>query len=259
MTGTPPVPTVLVIDDEPQMRRTLDTNLRARGYNVALAADGASALTIAGRVRPDVVILDLGLPDIDGLEVLDGLRGWSAVPIIVLSARDNEKAKVAALNAGADDFVAKPFGIDELVARLRAAMRRTTSGQVDEAVIETPDFSIDLANKMVLDRTGASVHLTRKQWQIVEMLSRNAGRLITYPQLLRQVWGPGYETETNYTRVFMAQIRQKLEPDPTQPRYFLTETGTGFRFVVPTSSDLQRTSNTTDTPSCELPPISRTP
>src|SRR5471030_3211573 len=137
MTGTPPVPTVLVIDDEPQMRRTLDTNLRARGYNVALAADGASALTIAGRVRPDVVILDLGLPDIDGLEVLDGLRGWSAVPIIVLSARDNEKAKVAALNAGADDFVAKPFGIDELVARLRAAMRRTTSGQVDEAVIET--------------------------------------------------------------------------------------------------------------------------
>jgi two-component system KDP operon response regulator KdpE len=239
------MPTVLVIDDEQQIRRTLEINLQARGYDVALAADGRSALTIAARVKPDVVILDLGLPDLDGLEVLQGLRGWSAVPIIVLSARDNEKDKVAALDAGADDYVAKPFGIDELVARLRAAMRRIASGQVDEAAIETPDFSIDLANKTILDRTGASVHLTRTQWRIVEILSRNAGRLITYPQLLREVWGPGYETETNYTRVFMAQIRQNLEPDPTRPRYFLTETGTGFRFVVPRSSEVATTSNTT--------------
>jgi two-component system KDP operon response regulator KdpE len=239
------MPTVLVIDDEQQIRRTLEINLQARGYAVALAPDGGSALTIAARVKPDVVILDLGLPDLDGLEVLEGLRGWSEVPIIVLSARDNEKDKVAALDAGADDYVAKPFGIDELVARLRAAMRRTPSGPADEAVIETPDFTINLANKDICDRSGASVHLTRTQWRIVELLTRNAGRLITYPHLLTEVWGPGYEAETNYTRVFMAQIRQKLEPDPTRPRYFLTETGTGFRFVMPSSSEVSGTSATT--------------
>ncbi len=161
----------------------------------------------------------------------------------MLSARDNEKDKVAALDAGADDYVAKPFGIDELVARLRAALRRTTSGQVDIAVVETPDFTIDLTKKAIWDRSGASVHLTRTQWRIVELLVRNAGRLITYPNLLTEVWGPGYEQETNYTRVFMAQIRQKLEPDPTRPRYFLTETGTGFRFVAPSSSEPSESSN----------------
>ena len=191
------------------------------------------------------MILDLGLPDLDGLEVLEGLRGWSEVPIIVLSARDNERDKVAALDAGADDYVAKPFGIDELVARLRAAMRRIPSGQVDEAVIDTPDFTIDLANKVVRDRSGVSVHLTRTQWRIVELLTRNAGRLITYPHLLTEVWGPGYEEETNYTRVFMAQIRQKLEPDPTRPRYFLTETGTGFRFVIPSPTEAADAPSTT--------------
>ncbi len=254
------MPTVLVIDDEQQIRRTLEINLQARGYDVALAATGATALTIAARVKPDVVILDLGLPDLDGLEVLEGLRGWSAVPIIVLSARDNERDKVAALDAGADDYVAKPFGIDELVARLRAAMRRTASDQPGEAVIETPDFTIDLANKTILDPTGASVHLTRTQWRIVETLSRNAGRLITYPQLLREVWGPGYESETNYTRVFMAQIRQKLEPDPTRPRYFLTEAGTGFRFVVPRSSDVVGAPETaSDAPDSGAAPSSKTP
>ncbi len=241
MTDTPPTPTVLVIDDEHQIRRTLELNLRARGYDVALAADGGSALTTAARVKPDVVILDLGLPDLDGIDVLEGLRGWSEIPIIVLSARDNEKDKVAALDAGADDYVAKPFGIDELVARLRAAMRRTSYSQPDEAVIETPAFTIDLANKVVRNPSGESVHLTRTQWRIVELLSRNVGRLITYPHLLTEVWGPGYEGETNYTRVFMAQIRQKLEPDPTRPRYFLTETGTGFRFVIPSPSEVAET------------------
>jgi len=231
------MPTVLVIDDEHQIRRTLDVNLQARGYDVALAADGTTALTTAARVKPDVVILDLGLPDIDGIEVLHGLRGWSSVPVVVLSAREDERGKVAALDAGADDYVTKPFGIDELVARLRAALRRSTNPAEDEMVVVTPDFTIDLGNKTVTIAAGESVHLTRTQWRIVEELSRNAGRLVTHPQLLRAVWGPQYVDETNYVRVFMAQIRQKLEPEPSQPRYFITETGMGFRFVVPTTSD----------------------
>jgi two-component system, OmpR family, KDP operon response regulator KdpE len=230
------VPTVLVVDDEEQIRRTLAINLQARGYDVSLAPDGVTALTLAARARPDVVILDLGLPDVDGLEVLHGIRGWSSVPIVVLSAREDETDKVAALDAGADDYVSKPFGIDELLARLRAAIRRSSaSSDAEDALIETPDFTVDLGTKTVT-RDGESVHLTRTQWRIVEVLSRNAGRLITHPQLLREVWGPEYETETNYARVFMAQIRQKLEPEPTQPRYFITETGMGFRFVVPSST-----------------------
>jgi two-component system KDP operon response regulator KdpE len=231
------MPTVLVIDDEHQIRRTLDVNLQARGYDVALAADGTTALTTAARVKPDVVILDLGLPDIDGIEVLHGLRGWSSVPVVVLSAREDERGKVAALDAGADDYVTKPFGIDELVARLRAALRRSTNPAQDEVVVVTPDFTIDLGNKTVTTAAGESVHLTRIQWRIVEVLSRNAGRLVTHPQLLRAVWGPQYVDETNYVRVFMAQIRQKLEPEPSQPRYFITETGMGFRFLVPAASD----------------------
>jgi two-component system KDP operon response regulator KdpE len=231
------VPTVLVVDDEDQIRRTLAINLQARGYDVSLAPDGVTALTLAARARPDVVILDLGLPDVDGLEVLQGIRGWSSVPIVVLSAREDETDKVAALDAGADDYVSKPFGIDELLARLRAAIRRSASASDDEdAVVETPDFKIDLSTKTVVDARGESIHLTRTQWRIVEVLSRNAGRLVTHPQLLREVWGPAYETETNYARVFMAQIRAKLEPDPTQPRYFITETGMGFRLVVPSST-----------------------
>ena len=237
------MPRVLVIDDEAQIRRTLAVNLQARGYDVDLAADGASALTVAAKTRPDVVILDLGLPDLDGIEVLHGLRGWSSVPIVVLSARENEQAKVAALDAGADDYVAKPFGIDELLARLRAALRRSAPSPPDEAVVETPDFTIDLAHKTVT-RDGAPVHLTRTQWRIVEVLSRNAGRLVTHPQLLREVWGPEYETETNYARVFMAQIRQKLEPEPTRPRYFITETGMGFRFLVPPPAEAPVTEQT---------------
>ncbi len=219
---------VLVVDDEPQILRALSINLRARGYEVDLAATGEQALQLAARDHPDVVVLDLGLPGMDGIEVIDGLRGWSAVPIIVLSVRDREADKVAALDAGADDYVTKPFGMDELLARMRAALRRTTP--VDEpVVVETDGFTIDLAAKRAI-RDGVDVHLTATEWQIVEILVRNAGRLVTQRQLLQDVWGPKYETETHYLRVYMGQIRHKLEPVPSEPRYFLTAARMGYRF-----------------------------
>jgi two-component system KDP operon response regulator KdpE len=219
---------VLVVDDEPQIRRALGINLRARGYDVDLAPDGEQALDAAAHHHPDVVVLDLGLPGIDGVEVIRGLRGWSQVPIVVLSVRDAEGDKVAALDAGADDYVTKPFGMDELLARLRAALRRTTPAE-EEAVVETPDFTIDLAAKKVR-RDGDEVRLTPTEWQLVEVLVRNRGRLIAQRQLLQEVWGPQYHDETNYLRVFMAQVRRKLEPEPGSPRYFITEPGMGYRF-----------------------------
>jgi two-component system KDP operon response regulator KdpE len=219
---------VLVVDDEPQIRRALATNLRARDYDVELAETGEAALTIAARKRPEVVILDLGLPGIDGVEVIRGLRGWTSVPIIVLSVREAEQDKVAALDAGADDYVTKPFGMDELLARLRAALRRTAPGE-EEAVVATDDFSVDLAVKRVTTADG-EVRLTPTEWHIVEVLVRNAGKLVTQRQLLQEVWGPQYETETNYLRVYLAQIRAKLEPDPARPRYFITEARMGYRF-----------------------------
>src|SRR4249919_414628 len=220
---------VLVVDDEPQILRALGINLRARGYDVDLAPDGEKALELAARHHPDVVILDLGLPGIDGIEVVRGLRGWSQVPILVLSARGGEAAKVAALDAGADDYVTKPFGMDELLARLRAALRRAAPSE-EEAVVVTPDFTIDLAAKRVLDAGGEELRLTPTEWHIVEVLVRHAGKLVAQKQLLQEVWGPAYETETNYLRVFMAQVRRKLEPEPGHPRYFLTEPGMGYRF-----------------------------
>jgi two-component system, OmpR family, KDP operon response regulator KdpE len=219
---------VLVVDDEPQIRRALGINLRARGYDVDLAPDGERALDVAARHHPDVVVLDLGLPGIDGVEVIRGLRGWSQVPIVVLSVRDAEGDKVAALDAGADDYVTKPFGMDELLARLRAALRRTIPAE-EEAVVETPDFTIDLAAKKVR-RDGDEVRLTPTEWQLVEVLVRNRGRLVAQRQLLQEVWGPQYHDETNYLRVFMAQVRRKLEPEPGSPRYFITEPGMGYRF-----------------------------
>jgi two-component system KDP operon response regulator KdpE len=219
---------VLVVDDEPQIRRALGINLRSRGYDVDLAADGEQALTLAARKHPDVVVLDLGLPAMDGVEVIRGLRGWSHVPIVVLSVRDAEAEKVAALDAGADDYVTKPFGMDELVARLRAALRRTTPAE-EEALVETPDFTIDLASKKVR-RDGDEVRLTPTEWHVVEVLVRNRGRLVSQTQLLQEVWGPQYHDETNYLRVFMAQVRRKLEPEPGRPRYFITEPGMGYRF-----------------------------
>ena len=221
---------VLVVDDEPQILRALAANLRARGYAVDLAGTGEAALTLAQRHRPDAVILDLGLPGMDGLEVIEGLRGWTDIPIVVLSVREREADKVAALDAGADDFVTKPFGMGELLARVRAALRRAAPADA-EALVETPDFSVDLAAKRVTDATGADVRLTPTEWAIVELLVRNPGKLVSQQQLLHEVWGPQYSTETNYLRVYLAQIRRKLEPDPARPRYFVTEPRMGYRFV----------------------------
>ena len=220
---------VVVIDDEDAICRALRINLTARDYEVATAADGAAGLAAIARERPDVVILDLGLPDMDGVDVINGVRGWTATPIIVLSAREQEAAKVAALDAGADDYVTKPFGMDELLARLRAAVRRSASAD-DAPTISTEHFSIDLAAKKVRRADGTDVRLTPTEWQLLEILARNRGRLVTQRQLLHDVWGPAYDTETNYLRVYIAQLRRKLEPDPTKPRHLLTEPGMGYRF-----------------------------
>jgi two-component system KDP operon response regulator KdpE len=232
VTAPGPSTRVLVVDDEPQIRRALGVNLRARGYQVDLAETGEQALELAARHHPDVVVLDLGLPGIDGVEVIKGLRGWSSVPVIVLSVRESERDKVAALDAGADDYVTKPFGMDELLARLRAALRRAAPAD-EEAVVVTPDFTIDLSVKRVTNADGEEIRLTPTEWHIVEVLVRHRGKLVAQKQLLQEVWGPAYETETNYLRVFMAQVRRKLEPEPGQPRYFFTEPGMGYRFEVP--------------------------
>jgi two-component system KDP operon response regulator KdpE len=221
---------VLVVEDEPGLGRALAINLRARDYAVVVAGDGRSALTAASREPPDVVILDLGLPDIDGVEVIEGLRAWSEAPIIVLSARADERDKVNALDAGADDYVTKPFGMDELLARLRAALRRR-GGDGDAPIVRTASFAVDLAAKQVVDADGDPIRLTPTEWHVLELLVRNEGRLVGQRQLLKEVWGPQYETETNYLRVYLAQLRRKLEPDPATPRYLITEPGLGYRFV----------------------------
>jgi two-component system KDP operon response regulator KdpE len=222
---------VLVVEDEPGLRRALAINLRARQYEVAVAADGASALAAASRQPPDVVVLDLGLPDMDGTEVIAGLRGWSRAPIIVLSARAGEPDKVVSLDAGADDYVTKPFGMDELLARLRAALRRSATAE-DEPVVATEAFTVDLAAKTVKDRSGEPVRLTPTEWHLLEVLVRNQGKLVAHRQLLNEVWGPRYETENHYLRVYVAQLRRKLEADPSRPRHLITEPGIGYRFVV---------------------------
>jgi len=222
---------VLAVDDEPQLLRALITNLRARGYEVDAATTGEIALEMAARHHPDVVVLDLGLPTLSGIDVIRGLRGWSDVPIIVLSARDAERDKIAALDAGADDYVTKPFGMGELLARVRAALRRSAPA-TEAAVVLTDAFTIDLAAKRVTNGDG-EVRLTPTEWHLVEVLVRNAGKLVTQGALLREVWGPEYGTETNYLRVYMAHIRRKLEPDPAHPRFFITEPGMGYRFEDP--------------------------
>jgi two-component system KDP operon response regulator KdpE len=219
---------VLVVDDEPPILRALKINLTARQYEVSTAADGVSGLAAMARDRPDVLILDLGLPDMDGTDVIRGVRGWTSTPIIVLSAWGQESQKVAALDAGADDYVTKPFGMNELLARLRAAVRRASPAP-DEPVVTTGEYTVDLASKVVT-RAGADVRLTPTEWQLLEVLVRNAGRLVTQRQLLAEVWGPGYQTEANYLRVYVANLRRKLEPDPSAPRYLLTEPGMGYRF-----------------------------
>jgi two-component system KDP operon response regulator KdpE len=224
-------PRVLVVDDEAPILRALVANLRARGYQPDAAPTGEDALRLAAKHHPDAVVLDLGLPGMTGIEVIRGLRGWSRVPIIILSARGAERDKVAALDAGADDYVTKPFGMDELFARLRAALRRVAPSE-EVAVITTPDFTVDLAAKTVR-RDGGELRLTPTEWGIVELLVRNRDKLVSQRQLLQEVWGPQYGDETNYLRVHMAHIRRKLEPEQGRPRYFLTEPGMGYRFHIP--------------------------
>ncbi|MDI9914496.1 response regulator [Rhodococcus sp. IEGM 1379] len=223
---------ILVVDDEPQILRALRINLSVRGYDVVTASTGAGALRAAAERPPDVVVLDLGLPDMDGTEVLAGLRGWCTAPVIVLSARTDSADKVEALDAGADDYVTKPFGMDEFLARVRAAARRGTSAtDTSEPSVATASFTVDLAAKTV-SRGGEQVHLTPTEWGMLEMLVRNRGKLVGQKELLREVWGPAYDTETHYLRVYLAQLRRKLEDDPAHPKHLITEAGMGYRFVI---------------------------
>jgi two-component system, OmpR family, KDP operon response regulator KdpE len=222
---------VLVVDDERPLLRALGVHLRARGYEADLVETGEAAVARGATGHHDAAIVDLGLPGIDGIEVVNGLRGWTSIPIIVLSARHEHTQKVEALDAGADDYVTKPFNMEELLARLRAALRRGSPDPQPVAVVETPDFRIDLVSKSATDAAGADIRLTPTQWHLLEILVRNPGRLVSQRQLLQEVWGPTYVDQTNYLRQFMAQLRRKLEPDPARPRYFLTEPGMGVRFA----------------------------
>lgn len=221
---------ILVVDDEPQILRALRINLRARGYDVAVADSGAAALKAAAGHPPDLVVLDLGLPDLDGTEVIRGLRGWTAVPIIVLSGRAGSEDKVAALDAGADDYVTKPFGVDELLARIRAVTRRLVPTTPGVPALRIGRHTVDLADRSVTGDDGVEVKLTPTQWAMLEKLLRNPGKLVSQRQLLHDVWGPGYEQETNYLRQYMAQLRRKLEDDPARPRHLITEPGMGYRY-----------------------------
>ncbi|HLM05418.1 MAG TPA: response regulator [Blastococcus sp.] len=221
--------TVLVVDDDPALVRALTINLRARGYEVHAADTGAGALRLAAAHRPDAVVLDLGLPDLDGNEVIAGLRGWTDVPILVLSAREQSREKVAALDAGADDYVVKPFGMDELLARLRAAIRRGSAAPAEPTVV-TETFTIDLGAGRVTAADGSDIRLTPTEWHLLEVLARNPGRVVDHARLLTEVWGPTYRDQTNYLRVYMATLRRKLEPDAAAPQHLLTESGRGYRF-----------------------------
>ncbi|MCL1868907.1 MAG: response regulator transcription factor [Promicromonosporaceae bacterium] len=221
---------VLVVDDDAPLARALAINLRAHGWEVAVAHTGAEALDVASSAKHDVVVLDLGLPDIPGLDVIAGIRGWSHVPIVVLSARQLGEDKVDALDAGADDYVTKPFAMNELLARLRAAVRRSQpAGEAEEPVVIAGDLVIDLARRTVM-RDGAEVRLSPTEWGLLEVLVRNRGRMVGRQQLLHEVWGPAYQSETNYLRVYSAQLRRKLEKDPAHPVHILTHPGAGYRF-----------------------------
>ena len=221
---------VLVVDDEPQILRALQTNLRGAGYDVATASTAAEALSTAAMRPPDAFILDLVLPDGSGIEVCRELRSWSSAPILVLSVVGDEPEKVAALDAGADDYVQKPFGIDELLARLRALLRRATPS--GEPVLEVGELVIDLEKRLVTVG-GRRVQLTPNEFDLLRVLAQNEGKLMTHPAILRDVWGPAYSTESHYLHVYVSQLRRKLEPDPARPRYLLTEPGAGYRLVYP--------------------------
>ena len=223
--------TVLIVEDDPQIARALLVNLKARGYRTFHAATGLQCLQLAADAHPDLILLDLGLPDLEGGDVIDGIRGWSSVPIIVVSARHESHSKVDALDRGADDFITKPFAMDELLARLRAALRRSLPDP-GQAVVETSDgrVRIDLSSHQVTVE-GQPVRLTRLEWRVLEVLASNPHRLIGRSELLTTVWGPEYGEEANYLRVYISQLRNKLEPEPSNPRYFLTELGMGYRFT----------------------------
>jgi two-component system KDP operon response regulator KdpE len=225
---------VLICDDDTQLLRALRINLTARGYTVLTAADGRTALRAAAERHPDVVVLDLGLPDLDGTDVITELRTFTRAPIIVLSARTDSTDKVQALDRGADDYVTKPFGVEELLARLRAAVRRATAtvgaGQAD-VPLQAGELTIDLAAKIVC-RDDRQVRLTPTEWSILELLARNAGKLVSRSELLHHIWGPIERKETSYLRVYIAQLRQKLERDPAHPRHLITEAGMGYRFRI---------------------------
>jgi two-component system KDP operon response regulator KdpE len=222
---------VLIVDDEPQILRALRINLTARQYQVRTAADGTAALRATAEEHPDLIILDLGLPDIDGVEVIRSLRGWTPVPIVVLSGRADSRGKVDALDAGADDYVTKPFSIDELLARIRSVTRRLSNSEAPSSV-PVGRFQVDVGRHRVeaIDGSGETVHLTRTEWQLLEVLIRDPGKLISQRQLLERVWGPTYRAETQYVRQYMAQLRSKLEADPARPHHLLTEPGMGYRF-----------------------------
>ncbi|GID29003.1 response regulator [Paractinoplanes brasiliensis] len=219
---------ILVVDDDPQILRTLRINLRARGYDVDIAADGTTALRLATARHPDLLLLDLGLPDTDGVDVITNLRTWATTPIIVLSGRSGSTDKVEALDAGADDYVTKPFGIEELLARIRAATRRTVTTSAVPAV-KIGRYTVHLTDRQVRDDDGNPVRLTPTEWRILEILATNPGKLISQTQLLTQVWGPTYTHETHYLRQYLAQLRRKLEADPARPQHLLTELGMGYR------------------------------
>jgi two-component system KDP operon response regulator KdpE len=246
---------VLVVDDEPQILRALRINLRARDYDVHVAATGTEALEVAGRYPPDLVILDLGLPDLDGVEVIQGLRGWTKAPIIVLSGRADSTDKVEALDAGADDYITKPFGVEELLARMRAAVRRTRPAE-DLPRIQLGQLVIDLAAKRVTRQgedpadpadPAEDIRLTPTEWHLLEVLLRNPGKLLTRNQLLTEVWGPGYADATSNLRLYMAQLRRKLEPDSARPRWLITEPGMGYRYQ-PSPEPAQRPSQPSTEP-----------
>ncbi|MEV0801341.1 response regulator [Kribbella sp. NPDC050281] len=220
---------VLVVDDEPQIVRALQINLKARGYEVHLAGSGTAALKVAAQHPPELVILDLGLPDFDGVDVIRGLRGWTEAPILVLSGRTDSTDKVEALDAGADDYVTKPFGIDELLARMRAVLRRSNIAQ-DEPVVTVGGIRVDLSAKRVTLETGEDIRLTPTEWHLLEVLVRHPGKLMSQRQLLTEVWGPGYENASGNLRFYMGQLRRKLEADPARPKHLLTEPGMGYRF-----------------------------
>ncbi|MCU1441597.1 MAG: Two-component system, OmpR family, operon response regulator KdpE [Rhodoglobus sp.] len=221
---------ILIADDDPQMLRALRITLTARGYEVETAPDGKAALEVAIRTHPDIVVIDLGMPGLTGIEVIEALRGWTQIPVLVVSGRSESWDKVEALDAGADDYVTKPFSADELLARIRALSRRTPA-TTDDPVVTFGDVTVDLAARLVT-RAGEHVRLTPTEWRLLEVLLRSHDKLVTRETLLTEVWGPQYTTDTGYLRLYLSQLRKKLEPEPSKPRYLLTEAGMGYRFTT---------------------------